>query len=233
MMKNGLIALMLLGSLNAWADTTLFPPLEMGAFSQEIPKGAKLNIKFVTPLNSETAFVGEPFVAVTATDLWSGNQLILPKGTTVRGRVESAHKSGFLDKGGLLRLTFDHVQMPSGDLRPLRLSIDAASAKQNAAKNGLYTDPGINAKLNNSVDKGLAQYNDFHQKGVAEGKAMGGGLNMLLTVPTTTIAGVATGTAVTTVAATKAVFGKGDSVDIKPGEQLILDFSQTVSLQAQ
>lgn len=56
---------------------------------------------------------------------------------------------------------------------------------------------------------------------------------MLLTVPTNTIAGVATGTAVTTVGAAKAVFGKGESVTLEPGEVLIIDFTRAATLPAQ
>lgn len=225
--------------LPAWAEpgdlppSTLYPPLEMESTSQQVPAGIQLPVIVETPLDSRTANAGDIFVVKASNDLWAGEQLILPKGTTIRGRVETVERPGFFSKGGLMRLSFDHAVMPSGELRPLSLQLDAASAKLNQEKNALYTDPGIGSKLNTSVDKGVNQFNQFYERGIKAGQARGGGANMLLTVPTNTIAGVATGTAVTTGNAVKAIFGKGESVTLQPGDQLLIDFSQATTLQAQ
>lgn len=115
----------------------------------------------------------------------------------------------------------------------LGLQIDAASAKVDMSRQAFYTDPGVGSKLNSSVDKGILQFREFHEKGVREGQKRGGGANMLLTVPTNTIAGVVTGTAVTTGSAAKAVFGKGENVTLQPGEEVIIDFYRAATLKAQ
>lgn len=211
----------------------LTPPMGMEAASERIPAGMDLKIRFLTPLDSKTSNVGDMFVTQTTDDLWTGEQLILPKGSTIRGRVQEVQRPGFFSKGGLMRLEFDHVAMPTGELKPLSLAIDAMSAKHDTQRNALYSDPGIANKLDASVDKGVSQFKSFHERGIKAGQERGGGVNMLLTVPTNTLAGVATGTAVTTFNAAKAVFGKGESVTILPGEELIIDFAQAATLQAQ
>jgi hypothetical protein len=215
---------------NMPSSATLYPPVEMGTASQQVPAGMQLKIQFITPLDSKTSNLGDAFVALSAADLWAGDQLVLPQGSTVRGRVAEVQRPGFFSKGGLLRLTFDHVVMPSGELKPLSLEVDTASAKMSRSKNALYTDPGISSKLNTSVDNGVSQFKSFYDKGIKAGQNRGGGMNMLLTVPTNTLAGVATGTAITTVGAAKAVFGKGESVTLQPGDVLTIDFSKAATL---
>lgn len=216
----------------AGGPATLYPPVEMGAISQQIPAGIRLKIRFATALDSRTTNAGDLFLAESAEDLWASEQLILPKGTAIRGRVHEVQRPGYFSKGGFIRLAFDHVVLASGELMPLSLDLDAASAKMDAKRNGLYTDPGIGQKLNTSVDKGIEQFKEFHERGIQEGQNRGGGANMLLTVPTNTVAGVATGTAVTTVNAVRAVFGRGESVVVQPGEQFIIDLSKATTLQA-
>ncbi len=214
---------------SAQEEMTLYPPVEMGAVSQQIPAGMKMRAVVQTPLDTRTSRVGDPFVVSALEDMWAGEQLILPKGTVVRGRVDDVDKAGYFSKGGLMRLTFDHIQMPSGELRPLSLRLDAASAKMNSQKGALYTDPGIGVKLDNSVDKGIDKFKEFHEKGMKAGEGAG----KIITVPAGAIAGVATGTAVTTVNAAKSIFGKGEPVVLAPGDQLLIDFSQAATLQAQ
>ncbi len=220
------------GNPSATTDstTTLYPPLDMGANAEQIPAGLRLKIAFITPLDSRTANLGDEFEAKVAQDLWANKQLILPKGTVIRGRVEEVKRPGFFSHGGELRLTFDHVLMPSGDLLPLSMDIDAASTKMDPQKNALYVDPGIGNKLNSSVDSGIAEYKRVHDSTVKPGQT---GLEKFFTVPAGAIAGVATGTAVTTFDAAKAVFGKGESVTIVSGDQLTIDFSKAAILPAQ
>ncbi len=216
------------------ADTPVIaPPLELGATSQQIPAGIRLKLNFLTPLDSQTTNSGDEFLAESAEDLWLGQQLILPKGTLIRGRTEDVKRPGFFSKGGLIRLTFDHVVMPSGELKPLNLEVDAATEMLDTTRDGLYTDPGMGAKLSDSVDKGVDKFKFFRDRGVKAGQERGGGINMLLTVPTNAIAGVASGTAITTVNAAKAVFGKGESVVIQPGDTLVIDFSKATTLPSQ
>lgn len=212
---------------------TLHPTQDLGAASQQIPAGAKLKIAFLTALDAQKATPGDAFLAQAAEDLWTGNQLILPKGTEIRGRVLDSRKSGLFSKGAMLRLSFDHLVMPSGELNPLNLQLDTLQTMFNREKNALYTDPGIGAKLNTSVDKGIAQYRDIRENGMKNATAHGGTVNKLLASPITAIAGFAAGTAVTTANAAKSVFGKGESIVIQPGDTLILDFSQSATLPVQ
>jgi hypothetical protein len=214
------------------SSSTLYPPSELNLASQQVPAGTALRIRFLTPLDTKTSNIGDGFVATAAEDVFAGRQLILPKGTPVRGRVAQVQRPGFFSKGGLMRLTFDHVTLPTGEVQPLRLELDTTSAKMDRSRNALYTDPGIGAKLETSVDKGVDKYHAIMDKATQPNPQTSKGINMLMTVPAA-LAGVASGTAVTTANAAKAIFGRGDSVTILPGDELVIDFAQATTLQGQ
>jgi hypothetical protein len=219
-------------SADSLTSPTVYPPSELSLTSQEVPAGTTLKIRFLTALDSKTSNMGDGFVAMAIEDVFAGRQLVLPKGTPVRGRVAQVQRPGFFSKGGLMRLTFDHVMLPNGELQSMRLDLDAASAKVDRTRNALYTDPGIGAKLESSVDKGVNQYKSLVDKAGQNNTQNSKGYNMLMTVPVA-LAGVASGTAVTTASAAKAILGRGESVTIVPGDELVIDIAQAVSLQGQ
>lgn len=80
---------------------TFYPPISADAASQQVPAGTKLKIRFVSLIDSSSSNVGDVFMAQASEDLWAGKQLILPKGTMLRGRVSSVERPGFLARVGL------------------------------------------------------------------------------------------------------------------------------------
>jgi len=207
--------------------------MDMGVASLQIPSGTRLPVTTLSPISANTAQLGDLVLLKTQADFWVGQQLLLPKGSLFRGRVDNVQKPGYFSKGGMLRLNVEHLVMPSGELASLALLVDAASAKMDAQRNAFYTDPGIGNKISSSLNKGVERYQYYTQKGVEAGTQRGGGFNMLLTVPTNMLAGVAVGAATTTAGTAKAIFGKGETVNLQPGDPLVLDFTQRTTLQAQ
>lgn len=235
------LSLSLLCTLSAWAVTVPSPPepgvlpeppVSIDASGQRLDPGFKLNIMFVSPISSDTSRVGDSFLAKTQDDLWVGDQLILPKGVTLRGRIDAVQKPGFFSKGGLIRLSFDHLLSPTGELQPVSLDVDASSAKMSRQRNALYTDPGIGKKLDQSLDAGIDTFKAFHQHGLDYAKEKGGFIGAV-GVPLGTTAGIVSGTATTAGQSVKAVFGRGESIVVQPGDVFTLTLTRPVLLQGQ
>lgn len=212
-------------------------PLQVGLSSKKVPAGTFLKISFNSNLDSKITEPGEPFTAMLTDDFSTQDsqgltKLILPAGTMVRGRVEQVRRPGFFSRGGSIYLLFDHVVDTSGDQLPLDLKLSTVNTQVNQ-QGALYTDPGIPTKLRRSVDRGVGVLKGLTQKGVEAGKDTADGLGQIITVPIAAIGGAVAGTAVTAGHSAASIVGKGDSVVIRPGDTVTIDFGGAFNLPVQ
>lgn len=77
--------------------------------SNEIIVGQELDARLQTPLSSETAEVEDRFEATTLVDLYSGDQLLVPAGSVLRGVVSGVERATRTDRRGRLTLSFDQM----------------------------------------------------------------------------------------------------------------------------
>lgn len=77
--------------------------------SNEIVVGQELDVRLQTPLSSETAEVEDRFEATTLVDLYSGDVLLVPAGSVMRGVVSGVEKATRTDRRGRLTLSFDQM----------------------------------------------------------------------------------------------------------------------------
>lgn len=77
--------------------------------SNEITVGQELDARLQTPLSSETAEVEDRFEATTLVDLYSGDQLLVPAGSVLRGVVSGVERATRTDRRGRLTLSFDQM----------------------------------------------------------------------------------------------------------------------------
>lgn len=77
--------------------------------SNEIVVGQELDARLQTPLSSETAEVEDRFEATTLVDLYSGDVLLVPAGSVMRGVVSGVEKATRTDRRGRLTLSFDQM----------------------------------------------------------------------------------------------------------------------------
>jgi hypothetical protein len=77
--------------------------------SNEIAVGQELDARLQTPLSSETAEVEDRFEATTLVDLYSGDMLLVPAGSVLRGVVSGVEKASRTDRRGRLTLSFDQM----------------------------------------------------------------------------------------------------------------------------
>jgi len=93
--------------------------------SNEIPVGTEFDVRLQTALDSGTAQVEDRFEGTTMVDLKSGDRVLVPAGSTMRGVVRSVNKAGRIDRKGSLTVAFDQVTI-NGHGYPLRGTVTQA-----------------------------------------------------------------------------------------------------------
>lgn len=177
------------------------------------------HITFQTPFNSTNAQDGDAFIATAGEDLWVQNQLLVPRGSVIRGRIVTANKKGIFGAGGELTLDFDHIVMPDGTLKNISYQMTPTPTAGSRSN-----------QLANSYEEGREVAQAQTQRGVEYAKSKGGGVNYLLAVPTNALLGVASGTLITTRGVTKAIFGKADSIVVNPGDDYVIQYNEAARI---
>jgi TolA-binding protein len=105
----------------------------------EVPAGQEVDVRIERELSSETAQVEDRFTATTMVDLYQGNDVLIPAGSTMRGVVSSVNKATRTDRKGSLTVAFDQVTV-RGRNYPIRATVTQAleseGIKGEAAKIG-------------------------------------------------------------------------------------------------
>jgi hypothetical protein len=84
-----------------------------------IPVGQEIDVRLQTALSSDTAQVEDRFEATTVVDLYSGNRVLIPAGSVMRGVVRGVDKASRTDRKGSLMVSFDQVTI-NGRTYPMR-----------------------------------------------------------------------------------------------------------------
>jgi hypothetical protein len=75
----------------------------------EVPAGTELDVRLERELNSDTAQVEDRFTATTLADLYQGNNVLIPAGSTLRGVISSVQKASRTERKGALTVAFDQL----------------------------------------------------------------------------------------------------------------------------
>ena len=133
----------------------------------EIPAGTQLDARLERDLSSATAQVEDRFTATTVVDLYQGNDVLIPAGSTLRGVVSSVNKATRTDRKGSLTVAFDQVTV-NGKSYPMhgtvQQAIESEGIKGEAGKIG--AGAGVGAILGGILGGG---------KGALLGVLVGGG----------------------------------------------------------
>jgi hypothetical protein len=90
-----------------------------------IPVGQEIDVRLQTALTSDSAQVEDRFEATTVVDLYSGDRVLIPAGSAMRGVVRSVEKADRLNRKGSLTVAFDQVEV-NGRSYPLRGTVTQA-----------------------------------------------------------------------------------------------------------
>ena len=91
----------------------------------ELPAGQELDVRLERDLSSETAQVEDRFRAKTIVDLYQGNDVLIPVGSTLRGVVSSVTKAGRVQRRGSLTVVFDQITI-QGRTYPIHATVQQA-----------------------------------------------------------------------------------------------------------
>jgi hypothetical protein len=89
---------------------------------QNLPAGTLLTVRLKNPVSAENPDANRTFQAVVDQSIVIEGNKLVPAGTLVSGRVESAHASNLKRNRGYLRLTLDSI-----DLAGLKLPMQTSS----------------------------------------------------------------------------------------------------------
>jgi hypothetical protein len=117
--------LLLLALLPSAAPAPLAAPApQQPAQTEElvVADGAELSAVTIQEISSKTATEGDPITLRLDDDLIVNKQIVVAKGTVVKGVIASAEKSGRLGKGGKLGLRIETTTAVDGQTIKLRAS---------------------------------------------------------------------------------------------------------------
>ena len=77
----------------------------------EIPSGSEVDVRLDTPLTSDTAQVEDRVEATTMIDLYRGNDLLVPAGSTMTGWVTSVDRASRTDRKGSMTIEFNRIKI--------------------------------------------------------------------------------------------------------------------------
>jgi len=82
-----------------------------GRIALEIPSGSEVDVRLLTALTSDTAQVEDRVEATTMIDLYRGNDLLVPAGSTLTGWVTSVDRASRTDRKGSLTIEFNRLRV--------------------------------------------------------------------------------------------------------------------------
>src|SRR5258708_23222938 len=110
-------------------DAELIAPLQFGMatlkpddlhlLGSQPPADSSVQVRLITPLDSNAGKQGEPVEAIISRPLFSSDhKLVLPEGTRLTGAVTMVHRARWFHRGGQLRFNFQAVALPDGVKQP-------------------------------------------------------------------------------------------------------------------
>ena len=91
----------------------------------EVPAGQEVDVQLERELSSDTAQVEDRFTATTMVDLYQGDEVLIPAGSTMRGVVSSVTNASHTQRKGSLTVSFDQITV-RGHNYPIRGTVTQA-----------------------------------------------------------------------------------------------------------
>jgi hypothetical protein len=206
--------------LSAAVMMLLLTPAVRAQTAQIIP-GTQVRLTLVNGLSTSVAHDGDPFTAIVAEPVFSGNQMILPAGAKVHGTVTSVERPklfAMFRGGASMNINFSSIEVESR-IFPARMSILSIY-------NG-STDSGKRRKDVKTVE-GVVVEQKHDVKGDVEAVALGaGGGSLVGAVFSNVLRGSVIGLAG---GAAYIVARKGKEVELPAQTGILVRLDSTVSL---
>lgn len=209
------------------STTQASSPMELSIKTERLTSGTKLKIIMNTILNAKVNREGDPFSAIVKDDVIVNNEIIIPSGTLIRGRVEKVKKPGLFHKSGSIYLNFDHIVTPLGK----QLRFDAGLEKSDKVNNNGVLSGGKN--LSETIIENAISSFDTTKTITKAGYDIGmtaGKVPVIVTAPAGAAIGGITGTTIFATKTTIALFKKGGNIIVNPGELFEVNFLEDIDV---
>ncbi len=101
-----------------------------------VERGTRIRVRMNETLNSKTAQVGDTFTATVTEPVYSTNgSVVIPVGSSIRGRVNAVTKAKKGGDPGSIDVAFNQVRLPNGTTRSINGSLTDLSTKQAKSDN--------------------------------------------------------------------------------------------------
>jgi hypothetical protein len=193
-------------------------PLQADAASTTLPVETRLRLVLECPVDAKTSQPGDIFEGHVKEDLFLGTQLILPKGSLVRGRVCDVTRPRMFSRAAKIGLKLEQITTPTGEVIPL----DAALEFKKGTTNGKgQLDPGTS--FSTRVGGDLKSVTGMNSEGGTRTALVAANVATLGAPAVATLLG---GSAI-------AVFRSGDNVALAPGSELEIQLTNDLGVQLQ
>lgn len=186
------------------------------ARTKRIPAGTVFQLQFLQPVSTFSGSEGDSFVATLKNEQASGENVILPAGSVVRGSVSKVNTAKRFSRGAKLYLDFDHVVTPNGRQIPLDMAV--CQFEKIYFDGGLYKNLGYGEAVKNNYNRGVEITKDATNYGMRAGDSAPG--IQYLTAPLCAIGGFVGGVAYFLWDDVADMFRKGQDVYINKGDIL-------------
>jgi hypothetical protein len=89
--------------------------LSEAQYQHWIPEGTEFKLALHTAINSKTSKKGDIVITTLLDPIYDEeDQVVLPKGIRIYGRIQEVHKAAHRGKGGQLYVLFDTLTLPTG-----------------------------------------------------------------------------------------------------------------------
>ncbi len=146
-MKRFLIVL----SLLLMTNIAFAAPYKGDAKTARIPAGTRFDLEFMQTVDTMVSQDGDVCNFILLNDQKSGNNVVLPAGSIVRGCLSKVKPSKICSRGGVVYLDFDHIVTPTG--RQLPLSLGLVGITQVTYDGGIYGSLGYGQALKDNWAK--------------------------------------------------------------------------------
>ena len=176
--------------------------IKADARTKKVPMGTKL--------------AGDMFSAYLTNDVMKDGDVVLPRGTIIRGNSAKVTKPKMLSRSAVLYLNFDHIVAPNGKQIPLRAGI--SSALKLTQDGGIDGGGGYGEALVENLDKSGEIIKKSTNWGLKSGEELFTGGKYLVT-PIAAVGGTIAGVGYLVGDSVMDLFRKGKNVIILKGQR--------------
>jgi len=132
------MALMVQGPVNLQlSEIAKLPPPNV------IPKGTVIPIQLLTKISTKTLKEGDGVYGMTVYPITVNNEIIIPVGSWVNGKITQVQRPGKIKGKAGLALSFQTLVLPSGSTIPLYASLAGSSDAVRTAEGKLEGDSSV------------------------------------------------------------------------------------------